>query len=159
MEIRIYFEGNKALRSGFEAFFSELRATARAAASTLKFIAARNGLQDFRKAQRTHPEAFNILLKDSEGPVTTQRPTDTFWMVELMEAWFLADGDTLADYYRHGFRRSAIGDTANVERVPKAEVLDRLQRATIETSKGAYHKVKHAPFLLERLDRDRVRDQ
>ena len=28
-----------------------------------------------------------------------------FWMVELMEAWFLADRDALASYYGAEFRR------------------------------------------------------
>lgn len=56
-----------------------------------------------------------------------------FWMVELMEAWFLADRDALADYYANGFLLNTIGDTADVEQVPKAEVMTRLKRATKNT--------------------------
>jgi hypothetical protein len=155
MEIRIYFEGNKALRAGFESFFAELRASARESGSTVELIAAKDGPGVDRKAERTHPEAWNILLKDSEGPAPSQR-ADTFWMVELMEAWFLAHPKTLSDYYGEGFLSNAIGNTADVERVPKAEVLDRLRRATTKTSKGEYHKVKHAPYLLEKLDSNQV---
>jgi len=44
MEIRIYFEGNKALRSGFEIFFSELKTAAHEARSALELIAAKDGL-------------------------------------------------------------------------------------------------------------------
>jgi Domain of unknown function (DUF4276) len=157
MEIRIYFEGNKALRSGFEIFFSELKTAARAARSTLEFIAARNGVSDYRKAARTHPQAWNILLRDSEGPVPSQRPNDTFWMVELMEAWFLAHPKALSDYYGEGFLSTTIGNSADVERIPKVEVLNRLKQATRNTTKGEYHKVKHAPFLLEKLDSIQVR--
>jgi len=156
MEIRIYFEGNKALRSGFEIFFGELRRAAREAHSTIELIAARDGPQDYRKAGRSHPQAWNILLQDSEGPVPAQHENDTFWMVELMEAWFLADGAALADYYRDRFHPNAIGDTLDVERIPKVEVIDRLRRATSNTSKGRYDKVKHAPFLLEKLDSYKV---
>jgi hypothetical protein len=159
MEIRIYFEGNKALRNGFEMFFSELKTAARNARSTLELIAARDGISDYRKAARTHPHAWNILLKDSEGPVPSQRTDDTFWMVELMEAWLLAHPKTLSDYYGEGFVSNAIGNTADVERVPKAEVLNRLKRATRNTSKGEYHKVQHAPYLLEKLDSNQVRDR
>jgi len=157
MEIRIYFEGNKALRSGFEIFFSELKVAAREAHSTIELIAARDGPHDYRKARRSHPQAWNILLQDSEGPLSTQRANDVFWMVELMEAWFLADGAALARYYSDGFLSNAIGDTADVEQVSKAQVLDRLNRATRNTSMGQYHKIKHAPYLLEKLDSDRVR--
>jgi hypothetical protein len=159
MEIRIDFEGNKALRAGFESFFAELRASARESGSTVELIAAKDGPGVYRKAERTHPEAWNILLKDSEGPVPSQRADDTFWMVELMEAWFLAHPKTLSDYYGEGFLSNAIGNTADVERVPKAEVLNRLKRATRNTSKGEYHKVQHAPYLLEKLDSIQVRDR
>jgi hypothetical protein len=51
----------------------------------------------------------------------------------LMEAWFLADRDALADYYANGFLLNTIGDTADVEQVPKAEVMTRLKRATKNT--------------------------
>jgi hypothetical protein len=153
MEIRIYFEGNKALRSGFEIFFSDLKTAAREARSTLEFVAARDGLSAYRKAERTHGQAWNLLLKDSERAM----PTDpmqlcerhgidrafvdrVFWMVELMEAWFLADRDALASYYGAEFLPSAIGDTADIERIPKAEVMSRLNRATRNTTKGRYQR-------------------
>jgi len=172
MEIRIYFEGNKALRSGFEIFFSELKTAAREARSTLELIAAKDGLSAYRKAERTHGQAWNLLLKDSEEsmPENPQQLCErhginpgavdrVFWMIELMEAWFLADRDALSEYYGDGFRQNAIGDTADVERVSKADVRDRLRRATRDTSKGEYDKVGHAPYLLEKLDSQRVRDR
>jgi hypothetical protein len=172
MEIRIYFEGNKALRSGFEIFFSELQTAAREARSTLELVAAKDGLSAYRKSERTHPQAWNLLLKDSEQKMPP-RPVDlctkhgidaqfadrVFWMVELMEAWFLADADALAAYYGNGFQRNAIRDTADIERIPKADVMGRLNRATRNTAKGQYHKVKHAPYLLEKLDNQRVQDR
>ncbi len=100
---------------------------------------------------RTHGQAWNLLLKDSEesmpeyprqlcerhgiDPAAGDR---AFWMVELMEAWFLADREALAEYYGKGFPPNAIGNTADVEQVSKADVLDRLWRATRYTSKGKY---------------------
>ncbi len=155
MEIRIYFEGHKGLRSGFLSFFAQLTTAARNAGSTLEVIAAKDGPSMYRKAARTHPKAWNILLQDSEGPVPAQHAKDIFWMVQLMESWFLAHPKILSDYY--GFAVSTLGERADVERVPKAEVLNLLKRATKHTSKGEYSKVKHAPFLLEKLDSGRVR--
>jgi hypothetical protein len=167
MEIRIYFEGNKALRPGFEVFFRDVRK----ANHETQFIAAKDGPSDYRKAARTHPHAWNILLKDSEGPVPTDARTlckklgidpanvnNVFWMVEVMESWFLADPDALNQYYGQGFAASAIGTTQDVERIPKSEVLDRLKRATRRATKGTYNKVTHAPRLLEHLNANRVQE-
>src|SRR5579864_382933 len=104
MEIRIYFEGNKTLRSGFKHFFADLCQGNR----QIEFIAAKDGISGYRKAIRTHPSAWNILLKDSEGPMPVDVATlcreggidvgyskHVFWMVELMESWFLADPDAV----------------------------------------------------------------
>jgi hypothetical protein len=172
MEIRIYFEGNRLLKSGFDAFFSELQTAAREARSTLEIVAAKDGLSAYRKAERTHRQAWNLLLKDSEQTMPANRlqllerygidpafVNRVFWMVELMEAWFLADREALANYYGDGFVSNAIGNTADIERVPKADVMERLNQATRNTTKGQYHKVKHAPYLLEKLDNQRVRDR
>jgi hypothetical protein len=169
VEIQIYFEGNRTLRGSFDSFFSELRKLAREAGSTIELVAAKDGPSAYGKATRTHPQAWNILLKDSEQAVPTN-PSQlcerhginpafvdrVFWMVELMEAWYLADPEALAGFYGQGFRTNAIGNTEDVERVPKAEVMNRLREATTNTSKGRYDKVKHAPYLLERLDSGRV---
>lgn len=169
MEIRIYFEGNRNLREPFKEFFSELTAAAQAARSNLEFFAAKDGVSAYRKATRSHPQAWNILLKDSEQPMSQNRETmcerhgiakehasRVFWMVELMEAWFLTHPEALAAYYGDGFSASAIGNTSNVEIIPKSDVEDRLKRATRNTTKGEYNKVSHAPYLLERLDSNRV---
>ena len=66
MEIRIYFEGNNALRTGFRQFFGSLEKAARRARSTIEFIAAKDGVSGYRKALRSHPDSWNILLKDAE---------------------------------------------------------------------------------------------
>ena len=172
MEIRIYFEGKATLRSGFESFFTELRTAARQARSSIQFVAAKDGISAYRKANRTHAQAWNVLLKDSEQAmpersvelcarhgIDPQLAESVFWMVELMEAWFLADREALAGYYGTGFVQNAIGDPADVERIPKAEVRERLKRATRNTSKGEYDKIGHAPHLLERLDSARVQSR
>ena len=79
-------------------------------------------------------------------------------MVQLMEAWFLADRDALRAYYGQGFHENRLkGDPANVEQVTKDDVLNGLKRATEDTQKGKYHKVRHGRDLLARVDPDRVR--
>jgi hypothetical protein len=73
-----------------------------------------------------------------------------FLMVQAMEAWFLADPAALVLYYGQGFR--SFQPPGDVELVPKADLFARLKHATAETRKGEYHKTKHAPALLERVN-------
>ena len=169
MEIRIYFEGNVALKRGFSQLFADLERKAFQAHSTIEFFAAKNGVSDYRKAVKTFPSAWNILLKDSEqlmpgSPaalckrlgIDALRVNEVFWMVVMTESWFLTDPDALASYYGKGFSSSAIGRTRDVETIKKSEVLARLRSATQKTAKKKYDKVRDAPHLLERIDANKV---
>jgi hypothetical protein len=123
----------------------------------------------------THPDAFVILLVDSEAPVVKQSPwehlksrdnwdapagvdeTHCYLMVQTMEAWFMADIDTLKKFYGHGFKENAIPKNINVETIEKDLLEPRLKAASRSTSKGEYQKIQHASELLEMLDVDKVR--
>ncbi|MGB7723574.1 MAG: DUF4276 family protein, partial [Bryobacteraceae bacterium] len=81
------------------------------------------------------------------------RSKDTvFWMVQCMEAWFLADAEALRRYYGKNFRENAVRLNPKVEEIPKSDVFEALKTATKGTSKGPYHKTKHAPFLLRLIN-------
>ena len=69
-----------------------------------------------------------------------------------MEAWFLADAEALRQYYGKDFRENAVRLNPEVEEIPKKDVFEALRTATKDTSKGRYHKTKHAPFLLKLID-------
>lgn len=115
------------------------------------------------------------LLVDSEGPVQPGKdPAEflhdcqgwhfpprqhhrVFFMVQAMEAWLLADRDTLADYYGPGFRANALrGDEHRVETIPKDDLEPSLTQATRDTQKGGYHKTRHAYDLLAKIDPQKV---
>src|SRR5882672_11113628 len=69
--IRIYFEGDKRLRPGFDQFFSGIYSLARSCGCLTRSIAARGrdeAIKDYMNALRTHPEAWNILILDSDVP-------------------------------------------------------------------------------------------
>lgn len=79
-------------------------------------------------------------------------------MVPTMEAWFLADKDTLARYYtgkfgREAFNSNALPKRANVEQVAKPALNDALANATrANQTKGIYDKGNHSFELLALLD-------
>jgi Domain of unknown function (DUF4276) len=156
-EIRIYFEGDKALRPGFHRFLSQIISSARTNRIGCQLIAGRaTAKDDFRTAQKVHPSARNILLLDSEGP-DPPRQDSVFWMIQLMEAWFLADPNKLAEYYGAAFQLSGLKSNPRVEEIPRDDVLECLRQATRNTQKGPYHKTAHAPHILELIDPDKVR--
>lgn len=184
-EVRIYIEGGgeskdtKALlRQGFSSFFKELVQVAQSKKIKWNITlcgSRNNAFRDFKNALVTHADAFVILLVDSEAPVT-QSPwehlksrdnwdapsgiddTHCYLMVQAMEAWFMADIDTLKNFYGQGFKENAIPKKSNVETIEK-DLLERsLEAATRDTkSKGEYQKIQHAFKLLEMLDVDKVR--
>jgi hypothetical protein len=148
------------LREGFSEFFKELGATLGLAP---KFIAGKaDPCGVFLLALETHPDALNILLIDSEDSddgklfesicqprgIEVRSRDHVFWMVQCMEAWFLADVETLRNYYGKEFRENAVRGNPRVEEIPKKDVIEALKAATRGTGKGPYHKTKHAPYLL-----------
>jgi Domain of unknown function (DUF4276) len=172
-EIRIYFEGDKRLRPGFSAFLSEIRERGKAKRCKIEIIATGGTpVADFRTAMKMHPNAWNILLRDSEGPDDGKLSAtlvaaegwqaavadSIFWMVQMMESWFHADKDALERFYRDGFKRQALAANPKVEEIAKRDLEEGLNAATRGTKKGKYHKGNHAPSLLEMISPQRVRD-
>ena len=126
-------------------------------------------MQDYKSALAAHPDAWNVLLLDSDAPHNGSHADlcrgkdidpahgSVFWMVEVMEAWFLTDIESLNQYYGAGFKKDALRGSPEVERISKTDVLARLKRATQATKPGEYHKTKHAPDLLATINPGLVR--
>lgn len=107
----------------------------------------------------------SLLLIDSEGDnlnvlrqdvlTRTNLPDArerSFFMVQLMEAWFLADRECLESYYGASFRSRRLPGNRQPEVVMKNSVINGLREATQGTPKGTYDKTDHAPELLEQLN-------
>jgi hypothetical protein len=150
-EIRVYFEGDESLRLGFKAFFREIVELAESKRWRLEFVATGGTpVPDFRIALKTHLKAWNILLLDSDGLVTgalfgekcgsqglKRSDSDSvFWMVQIMESWFLADAEQLQEYYGQKFKRSAVGSIPDVEQIPKKRVYAKLKSRNQRMSDG-----------------------
>jgi len=176
-EIRIYFEGDKLLKPGFDAFFDEIKKRTREKRCSFRLVAGGSGelaCRDFAIALREHPDSWNILLRDSEGPVGPDASASLcrqhrwdpvhadsiFWMVEMMEAWFHADKSALQNFYKSGFKADALKANPKVEQIPKKDLERGLSEATRKTPKGNYydHKTSHGPALLASLNPTLVRN-
>jgi hypothetical protein len=183
--IRIYVEGGgrdnlskRQIRTGFDEFLRPVRDLARKRQIEWKVIPCgpRNAaFENFKLALRTHPNAFNILLVDSESKVTQPRwehlrqqdrwqapdlPEEhCHFMVCTTEAWLVADAEALASYYGQGFRRNVLPAQPDIETVEKEALMSALNRATERTQKGRYRKIEHCSDLLKRLDPARVRSR
>jgi hypothetical protein len=185
-EIRIYVEGGgdqkdtKArFREGFSLFFKEIKEMARQKKICFSIIACGtrdSARRDFKNALNNHPNAFNILLVDSEDPVTVKSPKQHLinrdsWdlsgiaedqihlMFPTMENWIIADVDALARFYGKGLNKNAIPKNNNVQEVSKRDVESALKNATRKTQKKEYHKIKHGPKILGSLNIEIVRQK
>ncbi len=79
-------------------------------------------------------------------------------MVQVMESWFFADKETLAEFYGQNFNLNALKKNTNVEKIAKADVENRLSNATKNTQKGEYHKTRHGAKILELINPLKVRE-
>jgi hypothetical protein len=169
-EIRIYFEGDSALKPGFHKFLSEVETKARSRRWRFQLIAAGGTpAQDYRDGRKANPDAWNFLLLDSDETIAGDLADlcarkdlagfsdSVFWMAQIMEAWFLTDPESLSKYYRDGFRKDALVGNPQVEQIPKSDVYARLRAATQGTQRREYHKTRHAPDLLAKIKPELVR--
>jgi hypothetical protein len=77
-------------------------------------------------------------------------------MVQCMEAWIVADSDALESFYGANLRKDKLPKRSNLEEESKADIYTKFERATEETQKGEYGKIKHASKLLALIDRQKV---
>lgn len=169
-QLRFYFEGDETLRPGFNSFLKEIKEAASSKGWEFEAVAT-NGTpaKDYLTALKTHRRALNVLLLDSDEPPGLSsarlqgkkglKGCDSkciFWMVEVMESWFLADIEALQKRYKGGFNRKAIKVQPNVEKVRKVDVISQLETATRRTKAGKYQK-SHAFKLLGLIDPVKVR--
>jgi hypothetical protein len=182
-DIRIYLEGGgtslqkSMLKRGFREFLRELDEMALDRNIVIRPIPCgdrEKTFKNFRRALKSDPDAFNILLVDAEGPVKSSsckqhlRNRDGWempginedqchLMVQMFEAWLIADPEALKSYYGKGFNEKSILGNPNVEEIGKSEIEKCLKQATSKTKKGKYHKINHAAQLLGLLDPSKVR--
>ena len=183
--VAIYMEGGgdgkgakAALRQGMDALLRPLKEAARAKALRWKLVpcgARAQAFRGFRSAAVNGDDTIVVLLVDAEGPVDRAPhlhlqsrdewnmdfvDEDTInLMVQTMETWIVADPDALSTYYGQNFNGNVLPRRTNLEEIEKEEVTQILNRATERTTKGRYHKIRHASDLLKRIDVERVKQR
>lgn len=167
------------LREGFNYFFRELIEKAKAKNITLRLILCGSKYEtfkDFLNAAKVYEDSFVLFLIDSDAPIDEDETPKSFlqkqnplWhlqdaeenqchlMIQVMESWFFADKDKLAEFYGQNFNRGALARNRNIERIPKADVESGLANATRNTQKGEYHKTRHGAKILELINPQKVR--
>jgi hypothetical protein len=88
---------------------------------------------------------------------TNATEKDCHLMVQCMEAWFLADRETLENFFGQGFNGNALPATNQIELVDKKKIYQALANATQNCkTKDKYDKGKHSFRLLEMIAPDKV---
>ncbi len=166
VKVRVYFEGSNQLRQGFKAFLMKCAGQTGRSHFDLEVVAAQNEpIEDFQLALQTHADSTVLLLLDSEEPLDAKcvnlkrikrlrgiNRNHIFWMVQLMEAWFLADHHALQTHFKRDFRHDVLPQHVDVETIPKQLVLKGLKELARKRKKGAYHKVQDGSALLNLID-------
>jgi hypothetical protein len=123
---------------------------------------------EFAKAVKRRDADFVVLVVDAEDEVTaatTSHPkpaervkhleTRDGWteqlkkappehvhlMTRCMEAWIVADGDTLAEFYGQHFKANALPKRRVLDEEPKPSLYAAIENATKDTKKSSYGKV------------------
>jgi hypothetical protein len=178
-EIKIYVEGGgndnqrlaKECRRGFKEFFNKLGIRAAIVACGGRDKAYHRFCIGLKRNEHC------LLLVDSEEPVKDKmdvwqhvflRQGDNWdkpknatkdhlhFMVECMEAWFMADKESLANYYNKNFHRNVLPKNTNIEDIPKSTLMESLKKATRDTTKGEYSKGENSFDILSKIDANKV---
>ena len=181
--VNIYFEGSIDLTPGFRRLFD--RHVERARRRGIKFNLYAGGsryetVKDFLDSCRSNPSYLNILLIDSESAVSDVRRSiralrrHRVWeagvrcedgqinfMVQAMEAWFVADRRALVSYFGNRFNANALPSPQNAESIPPNNLVAAIQRGLRRQGRGGrrynrYNKVVDGAALLGLLDHDTV---
>lgn len=141
---------------------------------------------EFAKAVRRKDADFVVLVVDAEDEVasaTPSHPTPTErvhhlvvrdgWteqlkeathehvhlMTRCMEAWVVADEEKLEEFYGKDFKKSALPKRSKLDEEPKPSLYAAIEKATKDTKKGSYGKVKHASALLKMVRPKKVAER
>ena len=184
-EFRIFVEGGakgdlkRRCREGFSKFFEKSGLKG----NMPRVIACgsrRHAYDDFCVAlAKAKPGDVIVLLVDSESPINCEEdqvwrhvysregdkwpqpngaePAHLHFMVECMEAWFMADKTCLEAYFGQGFETDKLPSQSDIEQIAKADLYEGLKKATKNCkTKACYGKGAHSFDILGKIDPAKV---
>lgn len=107
------------------------------------------------KTNKHHPWEHLKIRDNWEQPERTS-DKQAHLMVQMMEAWFMADKRNLYNFYGKGFNENALPKQVDIEIIPKDALISGLEKASEKTTKGKYGKGAHSFKILERIDAELV---
>lgn len=173
----IHFEGSDKLRVGFGKLFGNHKNRARQNRIHFKMIAGgpnAETVKGFLRSCRLNPSDLNVLLIDSEAPAPSVADalralrSRNYWdanvapederihfMVQAMEAWFIADRQAMASHFGDGFRCGSLPNPQNAESISPTgltESIDQALRGIGGRRRKKYDKVRDGARLLALID-------
>ena len=183
MSVKVYVEGGgdrRELKTKCRRGFSEFFRKARLADRMPRIIAGGDRKKTYDSfcvvLDKAADNDFIVLLVDSEEPVAEgsspwlhlkkrdkwDKPPgaadeNAHLMVQCMEAWFLADKETLEKFFGSQFNRNALPGRPDIENISKYDLENGLKNATrLCGLKGEYHKGRHSFAILAELNPEKV---
>ena len=184
MSIKVYVEGGgdsnqlrRQCRNGFREFFSKAGLEGHMPRVIACGSRQRAYDQFCTAIGQAEDDSFIVLLVDSEAAVAAG---DSPWehlkkrdkwtqpsaavddsaqlMVQCMEAWFVADRQSLSTYFGEDFKDAALPARDDVEAIAKDDLERTLKQVTRSCSKGkgTYRKGRHSFELLGCLEPNKV---
>ena len=184
VKVSIYIEGggngaklNQIFRTGWRDFFMSAGLAGRLP-TVVRCGDRANAFRRFSAAVReAGSDELPVLLVDSEGPVRQGQSTWEYlrdnakWrrpagaddnqahlMVQAMEAWLIADPDTLREHFGQGFNESRLPQRENSEEILKDDLEPALRRASADC-RQQYAKGEVSFAILGKVDARKVEEQ
>lgn len=184
-DFKIFVEGgskgalNSRCREGFSQFFEKSGLKGKMP----KVVACgsrQHAYDDFCVAfSKAKPGDVFLLLVDSEAPINgiesqvwnhvllregdkwpkppSAKPVHLHFMVECMEAWFMADKTCLETYFGQGFESTQLPARNDIEKIAKIDLYKGLENTTKNCkTKAAYGKGAHSFDILGKIDPAKV---
>ena len=181
-QVNILYEGHRNLRPGFHRLFKAHVERARDRRIRFNLIAGgarAEAVKDFLRYCQLNPSHLNVLLIDSEAPVSSTtsairslRTTTNQWdaeiadddslihfMVQTMEAWFVSDPQALVNYFGRNFNTNGLPNPQNAEVASPSELISGIKRGLRNIGRPrTYDKVADGMKLLQLVDENTVRN-
>ena len=179
-EVTVHFEGHPNLRPGFHKLFEHHVERTRRQRVRFKLIAGGSraeAVKDFLRSCTSQPSNLNLLLVDSEEAVPDTASAiqslrdESFWdgsaacvddqinfMVQAMEAWFIADPQALVKHFGHDFNSNVLPSPQNAEKTLPKDMTAAIRRGLGRggSRRRDYDKVTDGLKLLQLIEETRV---